>query len=544
MIVDVIVENGRIHTGDPAAPVVDALAVLGGRVVATGADVEGLQARDRVDAGGHAVLPGFNDAHAHSVWFGMTLLETDLSAVQSLDDVYRTIGDRAGDGGPDDWIIASGFNPVLLRGAVPDRDVLDRVSGGRPVWIKHASGHSCQLNGEGLRRTAVAEHLDREIDGGRVVLDETGRPTGVLEERAMAFVQDVLLPYPVDTIERALDLATAQYAREGLTSVTDAGVAGGWIGHAPGELAAYQNALEHGVLRTRMQVMPVIDALSALPGHADEPARLGLGAGVRTGWGDDRLQLGPVKVFTDGSILGRTASMTEHYEGCPDNYGYLQEDEESLRRRVLDAHAAGWSLALHAVGDAALDVALDIIEEAITRHGRRRVPNRVEHGTVVRPDQVARLAELGVACVVQPNFIPAFGEGMRRAIGDGRSAWSHRARSLLDAGLPLALSSDRPVAPGAPLGGIQAFVERLTEDRLPYAPKERLTVDEAVRAATEGSSRVTGQQERKGRLVAGQLADLVFLAEHPADVAVHDIHAIPVLATAVGGHFTHRQGGI
>jgi predicted amidohydrolase YtcJ len=538
MRVDLIVENGRIHTGDAAAPVVRSLAVVDGRVVAMGEEVEGLQARERVDAGDQVVLPGFNDAHAHSVWFGMTLLETDLSRVQSLDDVYRAIGDRARDSGPDDWIIASGFNPVLLRGAVPDRDVLDRVSGGRPVWIKHASGHSCQLNGEGLRRTATAH---QEVEGGRIVLDETGRPTGVLEERAMAFVQDVLLPYPLDTIERALDLATAQYAREGLTSVTDAGVAGGWIGHAPGELAAYQNAREHGVLRTRTQVMPVIDALTASPGHADEPARLGLGAGVRTGWGDDGLQLGPVKVFTDGSILGRTARMTEHYEGCPGDHGYLQEDEETMRRRVLDAYAAGWSLALHAVGDAALDLALNLIEEAVARHGARRVPNRVEHGTVVRPDQVARLAGLGVACVVQPNFIPAFGEGMRRAIGPGRSAWSHRARSLLDAGLPLALSSDRPVAPGAPLGGIQAFVERLTEDGLPYGPDERLTVGEAIRAATEGSSRVTGQQARKGRLVPGQLADMVFLAGHPAEVAVPDIHAIPVLATMVGGVFTHRQ---
>jgi predicted amidohydrolase YtcJ len=333
MMVDLIVENGRIHTGDPEARVVDAMAVLGGRIVATGPDAGGLRARERVDAHGRVVLPGFNDVHAHSVWFGMTLLETDLSGVRSLEDVYRVIGEAARSAGQEEWVVASGFNPVRLHGAVPDRDVLDRVSGGRPVWIKHASGHSCQLNGEGLRRTRVPDHLGDAgggtvdgtvagtvagtVDGGRIVLDEAGRPTGVLEERAMSFVQDVLLPYPLETIERALDLATAHYAREGLTSITDAGVAGGWIGHAPGELAAYQNARERGVLRTRMQVMPVIDALAGLGGHRDEPARLGLGAGVRTGWGDDWLQLGPVKVFTDGSILGRTAQLSEPYEGRP-----------------------------------------------------------------------------------------------------------------------------------------------------------------------------------------------------------------------------------
>jgi len=437
MMVDLIVENGRIHTGDPEAPVVDAVAVLNGRIVAAGNDVEGLRARERVDAHDRVVLPGFNDAHAHSVWFGMTLIETDLSGVRSLDDLYRIIGDRARDGGADEWIVASGFNPVLLHGAVPDRDVLDRVSGGRPVWIKHASGHSCQLNGEGLRRTATLAHLDQEIDGGRIVLDQTGRPTGVLEERAMSFVRDVLLPYPLEVIERALDLATAQYAREGLTSVTDAGVAGGWIGHAPGELAAYQNAREHAVLRTRMQVMPVIDALAGLGVHSGEPARLGLGAGVRTGWGDEWLQLGPVKVFTDGSVLGRTAQLSEPYEGCPGYHGYLQEDQESLRRRVLDAYAAGWSLALHAVGDAALDLALDVIEEGITRHGTRPVPNRVEHGAVVRPDQVARLAGLAVACVVQrassPRSVRECGEPSAPTAAPGHTAraafWTPACRS-------------------------------------------------------------------------------------------------------------------
>ena len=223
MMVDLIVENGRIHTGDPEAAVVDAVAVLNGRIVAAGNDVEGLRGRERVDAHNRVVLPGFNDAHAHSVWFGMTLIETDLSGVRSLDDLYRVVGNRARDGGADGGDVASGFNPVLLHGAVPDPDVLDRVSSSRPVWIKHASGHSCQLNGEGLRRTAALAHLDQEIDGGRIVLRSgPGRPTSILEERAMSFVRDVLLPYPLEVIERALDLATAQYAREGLTSVTNA----------------------------------------------------------------------------------------------------------------------------------------------------------------------------------------------------------------------------------------------------------------------------------------------------------------------------------
>lgn len=542
MHVDLIIENARIHTGVREHPQETAVAVLGGRVIALGADVDALDSRERVDARGATVLPGFNDAHAHSVWFGMTLLETDLSAVETVDDIYRIIEERSRATAPGEWIVAAGFNPALLRGAQPDRDALDRASGGRPVWIKHASGHSCQVSSSALARTAALDHLERQPEGGRIVVDEHGAPTGVFEERAMSFVQDVVLPYRLTTIARALELATAQYAREGLTSVTDAGVAGGWIGNAPGELAAYQEASDAGMLHTRMQVMPVIDALATYDGHADEPARRALGAGIRTGFGDDWLRLGPVKVFTDGSILGRTAQMSEHYEGCPDHHGYLQEDEATMRARILSAYAGGWSLALHAVGDAALDLALDVIAEAQRRHGVRSVPNRVEHGAVVRPDQVRRLAELGVACVVQPSFIPTFGEDMRRAVGPQRAAWSHRARSFLDAGMPLAFSSDRPVAPGAPLAGIQAFLERRTEEGLPYGPAEAITAHEAVHAATVGSAWVTGQSEVKGTLAPGMLADLVILDEHPADVPVADIHAIPIRATIAGGRFTHHDG--
>lgn len=541
MKVDLIVKNARIDTRNASRPQASKLAVLNGKIVALDEELDGLEARQVIDAEGLSLLPGFNDVHAHSVWFGMTLMETDLSAVTSIEDVYHAIETQAKSTKKGEWVVAAGFNPVLLKGAVPDRDALDRASGGRPVWIKHASGHSGQASSAALALAGVETASGSAIEGGVVVVDRNGQPTGVLEERAMTLIQDILLPYPLTSIERALALATEQYACEGITSVTDAGVAGGWIGHAPAELAAYQSARDAGALRTRMQIMPVMDALGALPGHSVEPPRRGFGAGMRTGWGDDWLQLGPVKVFTDGSILGRTAQMSEEYEGCPGYHGYLQEEPEAMRRRVIDAAAAGWSLALHAVGDAALDFALDAIAEATHLYGQPSVPNRVEHGMVVRPDQLERLAALNVACVVQPSFIPTFGEGIRGPVGQQRGEWSIRARSQLDAGLPLALSSDRPVAPGSPLLGIQSFVERRSEEGQIYGGHERITVDEAVHAATVGSSMVTGQHAKKGRLMPGQLADMVLLADHPRDVPVEEIHAIPVHTTIVGGAIMYRN---
>ncbi|MGO3846457.1 MAG: amidohydrolase [Agrococcus casei] len=544
MKVDLIVRNARIDTRDAAHPKASSLAVLHGRIVAIDADVDGLQARETLDLGGLPVLAGFNDVHAHSVWFGTTLIEADLSAVASHDDIYAAIERQAQQTAPGEWVVAAGYNPVLLGSTHPDPDRLDAASGGRPVWIKHASGHSGQASNRALELAGVDLRAVPEVEGGVIRIDETGRPTGVLEERAMELVQRILLPYPLASLERALQLATEQYAREGLTSVTDAGVAGGWIGHAPAELAAYQSARDKGLLSTRMQVMPVMDALGPIDGHDDEPSRRGFGAGMRTGWGDEWLQLGPVKVFTDGSILGRTAQMREEYEGCPGYHGYLQDDPDAMRARIMDAAAAGWSLALHAVGDAALDFALDAIEAAVQQHGRPRVPNRVEHGMVVRPEQLDRLAALEIACVVQPSFIPSFGEGIRAPVGAARGRISIRARSQLDAGMPLAFSSDRPVAAGAPLLGIQSFVQRLTEEGQVYGEHERISVDEAVHAATVGSAEVTGQQHAKGRLAPGQLADLVVLGAHPRDVDPGEISAIPVRATIAGGAFTHRDADI
>jgi predicted amidohydrolase YtcJ len=191
-----------------------------------------------------------------------------------------------------------------------------------------------------------------------IAVDDGGRATGLLEENAMRVVQDVVLPDPVAAIVAALGLATAQYAREGLTSVTDAGIGGGWIGHSPREFAAYQSARDKGLLATRMQPMITADVLHDIPG-SDEAAVRGLDTGIRSGVGDSRLQIGPMKMFLDGSLLGGTAALTEPYCTQPDSRGYFQDDPEMMRRHARDAAAGGWALALHAIGDRAVDLALD-----------------------------------------------------------------------------------------------------------------------------------------------------------------------------------------
>ncbi|MDI2099174.1 amidohydrolase [Ruicaihuangia caeni] len=543
MELDLMIDNARIRTGLGERPAGSRIGIWRGRIVGIDEQLDGFAAARRVDAGGAFVMAGFNDVHAHSVWFGQTLGEIDLSNAKTAGDVYDAI--RAGVDSslaPDAWVVASSYDPLGLTGERPDRDELDRASGGRPLLIKHSSGHAYTVNGIALRLVGIPDQPDHQPEGGVIAVDESGRATGVLDENAMRIVQDVVLPDPTSEIVDALGRATAQYAREGLTSVTDAGIGGGWIGHSPREFTAYQVALERGLLATRMQPMVVADVLHELNGHSSEAGVFGLDAGIRSGLGDARLQLGPMKMFLDGSLLGATAAMTEPYCTHRHSSGYFQDDVEAMRRRAHEAAAGGWALALHAIGDRAVDLALDIIEEAQELGSQPpHMPNRIEHGGVVRPDQVARIAALDVSLVPQPLFIAKYGDGMGANLGPDRTLHSYPAASLLKAGANLPGSSDRPVAPGAPLPIIQAFVERKTQTGALYGADERISVEQALTAYTVGSARATGWAGEKGTLAPGMLADLVALSDDPRDVPVDAIGDIDVVATWVGGASTHGE---
>ena len=492
------------------------------------------------DAGGAFISAGFNDVHAHSVWFGQTLIEIDLADATVPEDVYEAIEQRSATFGQDEWIVCSNFNPLQMSGAV-DRDHLDHVAQHRPVLMKHRSGHAYTVNGVGLQRAGIDNYPQAQPEGGEIVTDATGRATGLLDENAMRAVQDLLQPEALEPIVDALEAASKHYVSEGLTSVTDAGIAGGWIGHTPREFAAYQQAAERGLLKHRSQTMITLDALHELPGHAADVAARGLDAGIRSGLGDARLQIGPVKVFTDGSLLGATAAMTEGYAHCQHNTGYMQGDPAAMRQAVVDAAGAGWALALHAIGDAAIDFAIDTITQARKLHGPGPLPDRIEHGGVVRDDQIALMAAQDIVLVPQPYFISVFGQGMLHNLGAERAELSYPARRLLEAGMVLPGSSDRPVAHGAPLAVMQAFAQRLTEAGNPYGANERISVAQALHAYTVGSAQATGWGHRKGVLASSYLADLVVLGADPLAVDLDELAQIPVLATMVCGTFEYGQ---
>lgn len=537
---DLVLDNANVLTIDPSRPRAGSIGIIGDRIVAVGGrgDLAVHDATTTVDLDGRFVVPGFNDAHNHMPAFGATLNEVPMhaGAVGSIEEIVETIAQRTADRTPGEWIVGAGYDHnKLAEGRHPTRHELDVVSPEHPVVLNHTSGHFVTLNSAAMRLARIGE-VDVP-EGGVVALGDDGEPNGLLEEQAQQLVRRLLHPRSVDAMVSNLEAASDRYLSEGVTSCQEAGV-GGILGTAePLELAAYQRARRERRLRVRLTLMASVDALHDLDHHADDPEPFALDLGLHTGFGDEWLRIGPVKIFADGSLMGRTAAMFDDYEGEPGNSGYLQMPEERLHSLILAAHRSGWQIATHAIGDRAVSSVLDAYESALLRFPRDDHRHRIEHCGMCRTDDVARIARLGVIPVPQARFISEIGDGMLDAIGQGRAGDCYRERSFLDAGIVIPGSSDRPVVNGAPLLGIHDLVNQRTASGHSFNPHEALTVREAITAYTMGSATAAFDEQRKGSIERGKLADLVVLDRDLTTIDPDGIGDTEVLATMVGGRF-------
>lgn len=550
-MLDLILDDAVIRTFDDDRPRARAVGIWQGRVVGFDDDVRGLNARRRLNLHGATVLPGFHDAHCHTAWYGLMLAGVDLTALPGgLPEVYDRIAAAAARTPAREWIQASGYGLRDYNGQFPDLAVLDRITDGRPLVMRQQSGHTAFVNTEALRRAGMLEPDFRDPEGGRVVRDASGRPTGLLEETAQELVQDLVRPHSLSSLIDGIERATQVYAGQGITSFGDAGIAAGGLGHSPLELQAYQLARDSERLHARAQVMPAIEALHPIDSHPHDDRTHGLDLGLCTGFGDDWLRVGPTKVFLDGALSSETAALRAPYareagiagaSGVAEaGSGYLLDDPQSLRRRILEAYRAGWSLAVHAIGDRAVDLAVACLVEAQEAFGRRRYPNRIEHAALLHDEHLPVLARHGIAVTPQAAFAQNIGDAMNASVGPDRRHLIYRARAFVDGGVLLAGSSDRPCAEGAPLHGIQAFVDRLTATGdIMGSAEERVTVEQALLAYTRTAAQAMGESADRGTLTPGKLADLVVLGEDPLEMDPSEIHSIPVVATLAGGEFTH-----
>jgi predicted amidohydrolase YtcJ len=536
-VLDLLIRDARIRTVDPARPTATAVGIWNGAIVGLDDEVLGLPARSTVAAEGAVIVPGFHDAHCHTTSYGLGLVLLDLTDVQGPAATLEAVADYAAGLGEKDWVIGTGYGAGLPLGEHLTRDELDQAAGGRPVWLTHFTGHQCVVSSAVL--SAVGIGTGTTAERGRIGTDAAGRPNGLLEEAVMDLVKDYVGPSSATQLARAIDQATRQYAAEGITSFTDAGIGCPGLDHSPVEIAAYQLARRSGWLRARAQLMVHNEMMHDLSAHRDDAIERGLDFGLHTGFGDDWLGLGAMKIWVDG--LG-----VQGADGNPD----FDNDPELLRRDIIAAHRAGWQVAAHAMGDRAIDLVLDALAEATAGASAptpvqvRQPRHRIEHGGLIRPDQLARLADADMTVVTQPILVSEFGDLFAEVVAAERLTEVVRVRSLLEAGIAVAGSSDRPVAPGSPLRGMQAMVQRQSASGVVHGPQERVSPAQALAAYTVGAARAARAERHRGCIARYQAADLVLLGDDP--LAAHDdkIGAIDVLATIVGGAVSHDQAGL
>lgn len=524
--------RGHLLTVDRARPRAEALAVRDGKIVAVGTDDElaGLvgSGTQVIDLGGCTLVPGFHDAHCHILLFGLSLVEVNVRAAKTMAEVVAAVAAQVRRTTPGGWIRGGGYNEnKLAEQRHPTCADLDPVSPDHPVFLSHISGHMAVANSRAL----AAANITRERPdprGGVIERDSRGEPTGLLKETAQELVKAILPPYTLAETKAALEAAGRRMAAEGITSAQDAWA--GWI--APEEFRAYQEASSAGVLPQRVWLMVDVERLRVNDG------RLDFAFGLHTGFGSDRLRLGAIKLFLDGSLIGRTAALSAPYDNAPETCGFLVKSEKAIRAQVRMAHAGGWQVAMHAIGDRAIEVGLDAIEAAMGADAARFRP-RIEHCGILRPDLIARIQRAGAVVVTQPRFIAELGDGFRAALGWKRLRLTYPLATLR--GLPVAFSSDRPVVDGAPLLGIQAAVTRRTASGAAYVPDEAITVEEALRWYTIGGAHAAFAEDEIGSVAPGKRADLVVLSDDPLKVPAEALGEIEVLRTVVGGETVFQR---
>lgn len=529
---DLIITGGRVWTGVPESPLAEAVALRGERIAAIGdrATIEGLAGPEtrHVDASGGLVVPGFIDAHVHFLIGGFNLASVQLRDAATPEEFTERIAAFAETVPSGTWITGGDWDHENWGGPLPDRDWIDAVTPEHPVWINRLDGHMALANSAALRAAGV-EEFPGEVKGGEVVRTADGRLTGILKDNAMALVEGARPAPSRDEEDRALEAAMAHVAEQGVTSVHNMGT---WE-----ELAVFRRGHQAGGLDTRIYSCTPIAVWERL---RDEVAEVGRG--------DEWLRIGCLKGFVDGSLGSRTAAFLAPYEDAesPDETGLYVNTPEDLLGWTSAADEAGLAVTIHAIGDRAIRDLLDIYERVTAENGPRDRRFRMEHVQHLHPDDVERFAEIGVIASMQPYHAIDDGRWAEEAIGPERARHTYAFRSLMEAGATVAFGSDWFVAPPTPLEGIYAAVTRRTLDGANpdgWVPDQKITVEQALTAYTRNAAYASFEEDLKGTLEPGKLADITVIDRDLFDTPPAELRDASVIATIVGGRVVFLAGG-
>ena len=506
--------GGTLIDGTARPPLKDSVVLVeGDRITAVGSRETIMipKGADLIDASGKTVIPGLNDAHTHFLWMGMRMVTTiDLSGTQSIAEAVELVKERLDEAEKGDWILGRGWDDSKWEERrFTEKKDLDPISPDNPVVLTRVCGHMITLNSKALEMAGITEDTP-DPPGGKVDKNADGELTGVLRD-ANQLIQPFIPPetqeMAVEGIERASDYALSL----GCTSIQDAGL--GEFG-----VRAYQKAYEKGVLKVRANIM-------WREGLSESVEALGSHIGFKKG----KIRLGPVKLLIDGSLGARTAALYEPYEDDPSTKGLTMMSSEELNERVMNLHRQGHQVAVHAIGDYGVDLVINAIEEALRVSPRKDHRHRIEHCEILSSNQIERIRQLGIVASMQPNFVGEWSgpEGLYEArLGKRRLRQNNPYRLLLDEGVKLAFGSD--CMPFHPLYGIWSAVNHPIKD-------SRITLEEATRSYTLESAYASFEEDIKGSIEAGKLADIVVLEKDLTDIPAEEIKDVRAHITIVGG---------
>ncbi|HYY03433.1 MAG TPA: amidohydrolase [Gaiellaceae bacterium] len=507
-----ILENGVIRTLAPAMPVARALAIAGERIAGgVGVHETALASPEVVDLRGRCVLPGFNDSHVHFPTWSLAQRQVRLEGARTLDEALQRIAAAVRDVAPGQWLRGHGWRSGDWTPATePTKEALDRVTGDTPAALMARDYHSLWLNSPALAHA----NGELEVAGGVVVRDEHGRPTGVLREECAWHFRDTYVRPTEDEMLAASREGIRLASARGVTAIHDKD---GWLG----ALGVFQHLQAEGALTLRVwesHPKNELDALLALPFAGP--------------FGNDVLRLGYVKAFMDGTLGSQTARML-------DGSGVEITSREELEDVIVRAASRRFPVAVHAIGDRANRDALDAFEATRDTWNGRGLRPRIEHAQLLAADDVSRFARLGVAASVQFSHAPS-DRDLADRFWAGKTDGAYAYGSLLDTGAVLANGSDAPIEELDPWAGVCAGVLRTIDDRPPWHPEQRLTLEQALHATCVTPAWLAGDERRRGMLLPGFDADLVVLDRDPFGVEPEELPSIRVVATMLAGRWVHN----
>jgi predicted amidohydrolase YtcJ len=532
---NLVVSGGPIFTSDPERPRVSAIGIRNGVILYVGDDVEDAReaagpAAEAVDLAGRLATAGLIDAHTHPIHYGGMLANIDLqNGVTNLQVILDRVAERARQIPEGEWITGWGYYVLMMdEGRPPTRQELDSVAPNHPVALRHRSGHEAVANSLGLKLAGI----DRDTpdpEGGTIDRDAGGEPTGLLIENAQHPLTEASEPdVTPEKIEADLRRATESFLSFGITSVGEANITSTEI------FRAYQ--------RLRGDAETAKPRYNLMLSHWKmlQPAEE---FGLMTGFGDQWLRVGPMKFFLDGTEGQRTAKVSEPFADEPDNTGMWMFSPEEYHERVLRAHLAGWQCATHAIGDAAVEETLDTYAAAQDALPRPDIRHRVEHASLLRPDLLQRLAAESSVVVPGARFASNDYPVLLQAFGPERLRWYQPWNSLVERGIPVAVSSDAPVQSPNPMPNLKAIVTSRSEldDGRVMMPEERLPLDEVLVAYTRNGAFASHEEEVKGMLKPGMLGDLTIFGQDLFALDADDLDQATVEMTIIDGVIVHRR---